>query len=135
MSVGIRCRLMSAGFLAEKLEELADAWARKDYGQASALFADQVIYVDPLRYRLSSRRELLAFFENDDGLPQQTLWRTIVYDPDSRTGAAEYSYTGSHRYHGVVLIRLDEQGLIDRWREYQHIVDQDWHDWWREAVD
>ncbi len=126
---------MTAQSFAERLEQLARAWAGRDYAQASALFAPDVIYVDPLRYRLTSRRQLRAFFENDDGLPQETRWRTILYDPDTRTGAAEYSYTGSHRYHGVVLIRLDGQGLIDRWREYQHVVDQDWRDWWQEAVD
>ncbi len=135
MSVGIRSSTMTAPLFAETLRQLADALARKDYAGACALFAPDVIYVDPLRYRLGSRQQLQAFFENDDGLPQETRWHAIVYDPDTRTGAAEYSYTGSHRYHGVAMIRLDAQGLIDRWREYQHIVDADWHDWWQGAVD
>lgn len=126
---------MTTHDFADTLKQLAVAWSSKDYAQASRLFADDVIYVDPLRYRLTSRQQLQTFFENDDGLPQQTCWRTVLYDPDTRTGAAEYSYTGSHRYHGMVLIRLNDQGLIDRWREYQHIVDQDWAHWWGAAVD
>ena len=126
---------MTPQSFATRLRQLAVAWARRDYAQAAAMFAPGVIYLDPLRYRLTSRQQLQEFFENDEGLPQTTFWRGVWYDPETRTGSAEYSYTGSHRYHGVVLIRVDTAGLFDRWREYQHIVDADWRDWWSDAVD
>jgi hypothetical protein len=126
---------MTVETFAARLHELADAWARRDYARAAGMFASEVVYVDPLRYRLDSRTALRTFFENDDGLPQRTWWRTIIYDPEQRTGCAEYSYTGTHAYHGTVLIRVDRDGLFDRWREYQHVVDVDWHDWWGAAVD
>ena len=36
-------------------------------------------------------------------------------------GAGEYTYEGTHRYHGVAIVRV-EGGLITHWREYQHMV-------------
>ena len=61
----------------------------------------------------------------DPGNEQKTEWHTIIFDESIQTGAAEYTYEGTHRYHGVVLIRLKDNKIF-RWREYQHIDDRDW---------
>lgn len=42
-----------------------------------------------------------------------------MFDEVEQTGAAEYTYTGSYTYHGLVLVRVRD-GLVSEWREYQH---------------
>ena len=102
------------------LDALAAAWARRDYPSAAAWFAADVRYADPLRYAFDSRADLLAFFEADDGLPQRTNWHLRVFDERTQRGAAEYTYEGTHRYHGVALIKV-AGGRITHWREYQYV--------------
>jgi hypothetical protein len=36
-----------------------------------------------------------AFFQNDEGHNQRTIWHTILFDPELQIGAAEYTY-GAH---------------------------------------
>lgn len=107
------------------LARLADAWGRRDYAAAAACFAEEVCYADPLRYQLQGRRALRAFFEADEGLPQRTEWHTVVFDAAAQRGAAEYSYEGTHRYHGVALIAVQAE-VITHWREYQHVDARPW---------
>jgi hypothetical protein len=107
------------------LKSLADAWSRRDYSSAANFFAEDIRYGDPLRYSFSNRTHLQEFFEADEGYDQKTLWHTIIFDESIQTGAAEYTYEGTHRYHGVVLIRIKDDKIL-RWREYQHIDDRDW---------
>ena len=109
------------------LARLSEAWGRRDYAAAAACFADDVRYADPLRYAWRGRAAVRAFFEADDGPPQRTEWHTVVFDEAAQRGAAEYSYEGTHRYHGVVLIAMRE-GLITHWREYQHVDPRPWPD-------
>ncbi len=116
---------MKQNEFANLLNSLADAWSRRDYSVAANAFADDIRYGDPLRYSFSSRKQLQAFFEADEGYPQKTVWHTIIFDEDRQIGAGEYTYEGTHRYHGVVLVRL-QNGKITHWREYQHIDDRDW---------
>jgi hypothetical protein len=52
-------------------------------------------------------------------------WHTIVFDQDQQTGAAEYTFTGTNTYHGVVVIRLHDDRVAN-WREYQHRSELDW---------
>lgn len=110
------------------LEHLAALWTARDYAMLVQRFAPDVHYADPLRYRLDGRDALLAFFENDDDLPQRTQWHVAVFDATTQTGAVEYTYDGTHRYHGVALIRLAD-GLITHWREYQHVDARAWHEY------
>ncbi|MDC8012459.1 nuclear transport factor 2 family protein [Tahibacter soli] len=110
------------------LARLATLWAARDYATLVRLFSPDVRYADPLRYRLDGRDALLAFFQNDDGLPQRTQWHAAVFDAATQTGAAEYTYDGTHRYHGVALVRLRD-GLITHWREYQHVDAREWRDY------
>ncbi len=52
-------------------------------------------------------------------------WHHIVFDADSQVGVGEYTFQGKSRYHGVVIVQLEE-GLIARWREYQYTSELDW---------
>lgn len=107
------------------LDSLAEAWGRRDYVAAAGAFAEGVRYADPLRYSFDSRERLRAFFEADEGRPQRTVWRTIVFDEEQQVGAAEYTYEGTRRYHGTALIKV-EGGKVTHWREYQHVDARDW---------
>jgi hypothetical protein len=109
------------------LESLADAWTRRDYERACEVFAADIHYADPLRYQFHNREELRKFFEDDEGYEQRTTWRTILFDEERQVGAVEYTYDGTHRYHGVTLIKVHD-GRITHWREYQHIDGREWED-------
>jgi hypothetical protein len=111
----------------ELLQTLAAAWQRRDYTTAVSLFAEDVKYADPARYEFASRADLQAFFENDEGLEQQSVWHHILFDEAQQVGVAEYTYDGSWRYHGTVWIRVQD-GLITHWREYQHTDPREWED-------
>lgn len=95
----------------ERLEELARAWVAKDYERAAAFFSDDVKYADPLRYSAHSRNELLAFFQDDEGYPQLTEWHNIVFDEEQQVGVPEYTFSGRHRYHGIVVIKVPAERL------------------------
>lgn len=116
--------MTGAEFIA-MLDSLAEAWARRDYVAAAACFAEDVRYADPLRYDLAGRSALLAFYQNDEGHPQRTVWHTRLFDEVQQRGMAEYTYEGTHRYHGVAVIRVRD-GLVSHWREYQHIDARSW---------
>jgi len=107
------------------LERLADGWRRRAYDEVAAAFAADVRYADPLRYSFADRRSLAAFFAADEGRPQRMIWHTILFDEERQIGAGEYTYEGTHRYHGVAIVRV-EGGLITHWREYQHVDPRPW---------
>jgi hypothetical protein len=109
------------------LKALSDAWQRKDYAAAAEVFADEIQYADPLRYAHSGKAQLRAFFEADEGFEQHTVWRVIVFDEEQQAGFAEYSFEGTHRYHGAVIIKV-QGDKITHWREYQHIDRRDWQE-------
>jgi hypothetical protein len=87
------------------LHSLADAWSRRDYAAAAGFFAEDVRYGDPTRYSFN----------------------TIVFDEEQQIGAAEYTYEGTHLYHGLVLAKV-AGGEIHRWREYQHVDPREWEE-------
>lgn len=118
---------MTHAAFATALEALARAWTAKEYETAAGFFTEDIRYADPLRYRFGSRADLLAFFQDDGGLPQSTVWHNIVFDEAQQVGAAEYTYEGNHRYHGLVLIKVNGD-RFSHWREYQHISPLDWED-------
>ncbi|HXZ81110.1 MAG TPA: nuclear transport factor 2 family protein [Terriglobales bacterium] len=109
------------------LQGLADAWSKKDYERAASHFAPDVKYGDPTRYLFANRDELLAFFRNDEGYDQLTEWHHVLFDEKAQIGAVEYTYQGTYRYHGVVLIKLAGD-KITHWREYQHISPKGWRE-------
>lgn len=124
---------MTAAQFRRTLERLAAAWAEKRYEDAAVVFAADVLYLDPLRYTNRGRGELLAFFRQDEGLPQTTLWRHVFFDEAAQVGAAEYSFRGTHLYHGVVLVKV-QGDLITHWREFQHVTDLDWEFFFKGAA-
>ena len=107
------------------LETMADGWRRRDYEQTAACFAADVRYSDSQRYAWRGRDALLAFFKNDDGREQQVTWHNVLFDEEAQLGAAEYTYVGTHQYHGLVLVKVSA-GLVTHWREYQHVTDVPW---------
>ncbi len=118
---------MTAADFRTMLDALADGWRRRDYAAVASHFAPDVAYGDPTRYQLAGRIALAAFFEADDGLEQHMSWHLVLFDDAQQIGAAEYTYEGTHRYHGVVLVRVRD-GLVTHWREYQHTDARAWHD-------
>jgi nuclear transport factor 2 (NTF2) superfamily protein len=111
---------MTSDEVASLFEDLADGWRSRDYARVAARFASDVVYGDPTRYMLRSRDALLAFFRDDDGREQHIDWHAIVFDERRQSGAAEYTYEGTFRYHGVALFEV-RGATITRWREYQHV--------------
>ena len=109
------------------LDHLAAAWTRRDYVAAARCFTIDVRYADPLRYDFTSRAALQAFYEADEGYPQRTMWHTRLFDEAQQRGMAEYTYEGTHRYHGVAVIRV-AGAQVSHWREYQHIDSRPWQD-------
>jgi hypothetical protein len=118
---------MTRAEFAADLKALAQAWADKDYEKAAGFFAEDVRYADPLHYRFASRADLLRFFQDDGGHAQRTVWHNLVFDEEQQLGAAEYTYEGTHRYHGLVLVKVNG-GKFSHWREYQHISPLEWED-------
>jgi hypothetical protein len=100
-------------------------WANRDYAAAARMFAPHVRYIDPLRYEFTDQAALQAFYEDDEGYEQRVTWHHVLFDEKQQIGAAEYTYDGTHRYHGIALSRV-EDGLITHWREYQHIDARPW---------
>ncbi len=109
------------------LERLAIGWANRQYAAVAQEFSEDARYGDPHRYAFDNRRDLQAFFENDEGYEQRTVWHTVVFDEAQQIGMAEYTYEGTHRYQGVVLIRVRD-GRITHWREYQHVDEKPWEE-------
>ena len=56
---------------------------------------------------IQGRDSLRAFFEADEGREQKTYFRTVIFDEPRQIAAVEYTYEGSHRYHGVALIQKE----------------------------
>lgn len=100
--------------------------ATGDASAAAACFAVDVDYADPLRYRFTRRAELLLFFEAPPG-GHRVTWHRVLFDEAAQAGLLEYTYEGHHRYHGTAIVEVGPDGLIHRWREWQHVDDaRDW---------
>lgn len=117
---------MTRDDLVAVLGRAAAGWAAGDARAVADCFAEDVDYLDPYRYRFTQRVELVPFFEPPvDG--HHVTWHSILWDDEAQAGAVEYTYEGHHRYHGVAMIRLDADGRIVLWREWQHLDDTlDW---------
>src|SRR5262245_65223814 len=109
------------------LQALARGWAEKDYDRVASFYTEDVRYRDPTRYSFTSRTELLETFFRGEVAEESTVWHNVVFDEGRQLGAAEYTYQGTHRYHGTVWIQL-RGDRIARWREYQHTSDLEWEE-------
>jgi len=117
---------VTRGAFVTALERAGAGWRDGDAAAVADCFADDVEYLDPYGYRFTRRTDLLPFFEPPpDG--HHVVWHTIIWDDTTETGAVEYTYEGHHRYHGTAIVRLDGDGRIALWREWQHRDDElDW---------
>jgi hypothetical protein len=61
------------------LEALARAWTGRRYDDAVGFSAADVCYLDPVRYDLRGRDQLLAFFRDDGGYDQATVWWQVFF--------------------------------------------------------
>lgn len=111
------------------LTTLAKGWTSRDYEKVIEYFSPNVLYSDPLNYTFSDSESLLDFFQDDDGHEQHCQFHNAVFDESKQQGAAEYTYEGTHRYHGTVWIDVAEDKII-RWREYQHKSQRSWQEFW-----
>lgn len=104
------------------LDRAAAGWAAGDAVAVGDCFAEVVDYRDPFRYRFDRRDDLLPFFEPPPG-GHHVTWHQVIWDDAVQTGVVEYTYEGHHRYHGAAIVRLDADGRIALWREWQHLDD------------
>ena len=112
------------------LTSMADGWTCRDYKAVADNFALDLFYSDSQHYSVSTRDSLLEFFNDDEGFPQKCVFHNAVFDESAQQGAAEYTYEGTHVYHGTVWITLENDKIVS-WREYQYISDKDWEELWR----
>lgn len=107
------------------LETIARAWNEGDTDTALACFTDDARYTEPPdSQHYEGRDQLYEFFGGADPPPMSMAWHTVLFDDAEQMGAAEYTFTGTNTYHGVVVIRLRDD-RISNWREYQHRSDLD----------
>jgi limonene-1,2-epoxide hydrolase len=108
------------------MNDVADAWIQGDTDRALSRFTDEARYVEPPDLqRYTGREELRAYFGGDDPPPMSLTWHHLVFDETQQLGAAEYTYEGGSRFHGVALVRIEDDRIAD-WREYQVRSDLDW---------
>lgn len=113
----------------QMLETMAEGWRECDYELVAECFAEDLFYSDSLNYSFSNKRDLLDFFNDDGGFTQDCIFHRSVFDERGQIGAAEYTYTGTRQYHGTVWVKLVADRIVD-WREYQHISEKPWEDFW-----
>ena len=109
---------------------LADGWTHREYESVASRFAEDVFYSDPNNYTFRDRESLLEFFENDDGRPQFCEFHNSSWDDERQLGVAEFTYVGTFCYHGTAWIEI-KNGKIATWREYQHISNKSWEEFWK----
>lgn len=112
------------------LDAMAAAWTNREYEKVAEFFTEPLFYSDPLNYSFTSKSDLLAFFQDDDGEAQFCEFHQAVFDEERQTGAAEYTYKGSFLYYGTVWIEISNN-KISSWREYQHKSEHDRENFWK----
>ena len=108
------------------MNTIADAWNAGDTERALACFTDDAVYMEPPDEQVyRGRDELWEFFGEEEPPPMHLDWHHMVFDERSQIGAAEYTYEGTNRYHGVALVQIRDDRIAS-WREYQTQSDLDW---------
>lgn len=115
----------STGFSPTDFQNLLDTLARGLNTGSAKLAAD--CFTEDAKYSSppdplvrEGRAALFEYFGGEKGRahPMSMLWHHVVYDPASRIGMAEYTFTYEIRTHGVAVIRITS-GKIANWREYE----------------
>ncbi|HQU84898.1 MAG TPA: nuclear transport factor 2 family protein [Pyrinomonadaceae bacterium] len=111
------------------LETMAQAWSNRDYEKVSEYFAEKLFYSDSLNYSFKSKREILDFFKDDEGFSQNCIFHNVVFDEETQIGTGEYTYRGTFCYHGTAWIKIEDEKIVE-WREYQHVSEKNYDDYW-----
>ncbi|WP_394824993.1 hypothetical protein [Pendulispora albinea] len=100
--------------------------------KSARCFAEGAIYMEPPDLQVyEGRAALYAFFggKEQPPIPGRMTWHHLLFDEAQQVGAGEYTYQGTRRLHGIVIVRVDQaSGVISRWREYQRASPLTWDD-------
>ncbi len=110
------------------MQSVADGWNEGNARKSAECFSEDAIYVEPPGKQLyRGRAELYEFFGGEVGtdIPMKMTWHHLAFNEGDQIGFAEYTFQMRGKYHGVVVVKI-ENGLIARWREYQHQTELDW---------
>jgi len=110
------------------MERVAVGWNEGDARGAADCFTEDAVYGEPPDKQLFRGREaLFEFFGGDSGRDREMHmeWHHLAYDPDTKIGFGEFSFTFGTPSHGVVVVKVRD-GMISRWREYYYDSDLPW---------
>ena len=128
------CAIVSAGAHAttaqfkQLMQTIADGWTEPDPRKAADCYAEDAIYSSPPDPHVHQGREdLYYFFYGDGDKPRKMgmVWHHLAFDEQSQVGFGEYTFRGTHQFHGIVVVQLVD-GKIKNWREYEVISKLDW---------
>jgi hypothetical protein len=107
---------------------IATGWNTGDAAGAADCFTDDAVYMEPPdRQRYEGRAALFEFFGGNQHPPPKMsmTWHHLAFDAPTQTGFGEYTFEGSRRYHGIVVVKL-RSGKVALWREYQQMSPLPW---------
>ncbi|HMJ53846.1 MAG TPA: nuclear transport factor 2 family protein [Polyangiaceae bacterium] len=107
---------------------IATGWNTGDAASAADCFAEDAVYMEPPdRQRYEGRGALFEFFGGHQRPPPKMsmTFHHLAFDAPTQTGFGEYTFEGSRRYHGIVVVKL-RNGKVSRWREYQQMSPLPW---------
>jgi hypothetical protein len=110
------------------MDRIATGWNTGDAAGAADCFTEDAVYMEPPdRQRYEGRSALFEFFGGNQRLPPKMsmTWHHLAFDTPTQTGFGEYTFEGSRRYHGIVVVKL-RSGKVARWREYQQMSPLPW---------
>jgi len=109
---------------------VSSAWNQGSASSAVSCFTDDAVYMEPPDRRVYiGRKALIDFFGGTkrQEKPMQMLWHHLAFDTATQVGFGEYTFAQNHRYHGIVIVKLQD-GKIKSWREYQYQSNLEWRD-------
>lgn len=119
---------ITTGEFANLLKTIAEAWNHGDAKKAADCFREDAIYTEPPDKQVYiGRNALYEFFGGDKkpAPPMIMIWHHFAFDEEEQIGFGEYTFRGTNRYHGIVIIKVRE-GKVSNWREYQYKSPVEW---------
>ena len=96
------------------------------------MLRENLFYSDSLHYSFSTRDELLKFFRDDDGMPQKCVFHRSVFDERGHIGRRNILIRARINTTEPCGLKLVEDRIVD-WREYQHLSENTWEEFWKRA--